>query len=177
MISQSSAFFKAGKQNPLGTDSCKCPLALRLLPDSSAVRFCQRYPQAWLFVGWVQCPCSPPFALQYLARHERGSSSFLPSFDTFANVARVWFTFPLWPPRREQRSFDNSNSRVTAGTSSGVFSPSLSLLINKLQKTTAVSHVQWWGAGKTRFFSLKLKKINLRKDKIPKTQNWICLLP
>lgn len=89
MISQRSAFFKAGKQKPLGTDSCKCLLVLRLLADSSALPFCQRYPRAWCSVGQVQCPCSPAFALQYQTRHERGSSSFLPSFDTFANVARA----------------------------------------------------------------------------------------
>lgn len=58
--------------------------------------------------------CPPAFLLSYLARHERGSSSFLPSFATFANIARAWFTLPLSPPRSDQRRFDNGSGRGTA---------------------------------------------------------------
>lgn len=126
MIFQRSAFFKTGKQKPLGTDSCKCPSVLRLPTDSSTLQFCQKHPHAWCFLGQVQCPCSPAFALQYLARHERGSSSFLPSFDTFEKVAMVLFTFPLCSPRSEQRSFDNSNGRGQLELVQG-FSPFLYL--------------------------------------------------
>lgn len=154
---------------------CSC---LRLLANSSALQFCQRYPQAWCFVGQVQCPCSPAFALQYLARHERGSSSFLPSFDTFANIARAWFTFPLCPLRSEQRRFDNSNGRGTAGTDSGLFYPSLYLSIKQAPKdNSCFSCTVMKGWQNQKFLPPKLRKINLRKAKIPKTQIWIALPP